>query len=427
MVLSLADTVMIGRVGVVPLAAAAFANTLHHFALITGIGLMSSVSVLVAHAFGAGRGEEAAEMLRRGLVMALGGGLFLFLLQWALFPLLPFLGQPVDVLEEGLPYLWLLSVSMPLALMSTAFKNYAEALNRPWPAFWCGLMAVTLNIFLNWILIYGNLGAPALGLQGAGLATVISRLVNLLALWALLRCDRHLRQAWPDRWVAAVPLRGLVSMFRLGFPVGLQLLMEVGAFGAVTLLMGLIGVVEMAAHQIAITCAATTFMVPLGISMAVAIRVGHAIGSGNAGESRVIGFSAVVASLFFSVVFAAFFILFDYQLAGLFTTDGSTRELAARLIMVAGLFQIFDGIQVVAMGALRGCKEVRMPTMIVFLAYWILAIPFGSFLGFGVGLAAVGLWIGLMVGLGIAAAGLLYRFHCLSQRICEKIVLTPAK
>lgn len=415
MVLSVADTVMIGRVGVVPLAAAAFAITMHHFALITGIGLMSSVSVLVAHAYGAGRGAEAGEMLRRGLVMALTGGILLFLLQWALFPALTLLGQPAEVLSEGKPYLWLLSVSIPIALMSIALKNYAEALNRPWPAFWCGLMAVGLNVFLNWVLIYGHLGAPALGLYGAGLATVASRLVNLLMLFVWLRGDRGLASAWPRQWWVPVPMKGLYSMVRLGFPVGLQLLMEVGAFGTVTLLMGLIGVVEMAAHQIAITCAATTFMVPLGVSMAVAIRVGHAIGSGNAGESRSIGYSAVGASVGFSIFFATCFILFDRQLASLFTTDLGTRDLAGQLIMVAGLFQIFDGIQVVAMGALRGYKDVRQPTVIVFLAYWVLALPLGALLAFGTPLAALGLWIGLMIGLGVAAAGLLFRFHLRSS------------
>lgn len=422
MVLSLADTVMIGRVGVVPLAGAAFANTMHHFALITGIGLMSSVSVLVAHAHGAGRGGEAGDMLRRGLVMAFSGGVLLFLVQWALFPALSLLGQPAEVLVEGKPYLWLLSISMPIALMGVALKNYAEALNRPWPAFWCGLMAVGLNVFLNWVLIYGNLGAPALGLFGAGLATAASRLVHLVMLFIWLSRDRLLAAAWPRQWRAPVPLKGLYSMVRLGFPVGLQLLMEVGAFGTVTLLMGLIGVVEMAAHQIAITCAATTFMVPLGVSMAVAIRVGHAIGSGNASESRLIGFSAVGASIGFSVLFAACFILFDTALARLFTTDEATRDLAARLIMVAGLFQIFDGIQVVAMGALRGFKDVRMPTIIVFLAYWVLALPLGSLLAFGSDLAAIGLWVGLMVGLGVAAAGLLYRFHLRAARFSGGLV-----
>lgn len=417
MVLSLADTLMIGRVGVVPLAGAAFANSLHHFALITGIGLMSAVSVLAAHAHGAGRSEEAGEVLRRGLAMAFTSGLVLFLIQWALFPFLGLLQQPSEVLAEGKPYLWLLSLSIPFALMSSAFKNYAEALNRPWPAFWCGLLAVGLNIFLNWLLIYGNWGFPALGLKGAGLATLMSRVFHLVVLFVWLRRSRALSDSWPIGWLKPIPLAGLISMFRLGAPVGLQLLMEVGSFGTVTLLMGLIGVVEIAAHQVAITCAATTFMIPLGVSMAVAIRVGHAIGSSRVSELRIIGFSSVWLSVLFSLVFAAAFILLDDPLASLFTSDRTTRILAAKLITIAGLFQIFDGIQVVAMGALRGCKDVRAPTVTVFLAYWILALPIGSLLAFGTTLKATGLWIGLMIGLAIAAAGLLCRFHFLSRRL----------
>jgi MATE family multidrug resistance protein len=413
MALSLADTLMIGKVGVVSLAGAAFANTLHHFMLITGFGLMSSVSILVAHAYGANRFKEAGEVLRRGLVMGVVGGFILFFAQWALFPFLSHLGQPPEVLEESWSYLWLLSASMPFVFAGSAFKNFAEALNRPWPAFWCGLFAVILNVFLNWVLIYGNLGAPELGLTGAGVATFLSRLANLLFLYIWLRLDARFHPMWPVEWFKSVPLQGLYTLFKLGFPVGLQLLMEIGAFGSVTLLMGWIGVVEMAAHQIAITCAATTFMIPLGVSMAVAIRVGHSVGSGYSSESRLIGFSAVGAGIILSILSAALFIVFDKQLASLFTEDPNTRLVAASLIRIAGLFQIFDGIQVIAMGALRGCKDVRVPTVIVFCAYWLLAIPIGALLGFNAHLGAPGLWYGLMIGLGIAAAGLLWRFNAI--------------
>jgi multidrug resistance protein, MATE family len=415
MALGFADTLMIGRVGVLPLAASAFAHTIAHFALIIGIGLLTSVSVLAAHAHGAGARREAAEVLRRGLAIAGGAGTLMFLGLWAAFPALAFLGQPPEVVTECKPYLWLLALSMPFALSAICFRNYAEAQDAPWPAFWAGLASVALNIFLNWVLIYGNLGMPALGLTGAGVATLVSRIVNLLLLVAWMRRDRRFVARWPARWLAPLPLAPLAAMLRLGFPVAMQLLMEVGAFGVATLLMGWLGIVELAAHQIALTCAATTFMVPLGISLAVAIRVGHVIGAGELPRARRIGFGAIGFGILLSGLFAAGFILFNTPLAGIFNKDPDTVALAARLIVVAGLFQLFDAAQVLSIGALRGCKDVRLPTWIVFAAYWLAAIPAGAALAFGLGFGAIGLWIGLALGLALAAAGLAARFALVTR------------
>ncbi|MGC9452050.1 MAG: MATE family efflux transporter [Oceanipulchritudo sp.] len=414
MLLGVADTLMIGRVGVVPLAASALAHTLVHFVFIVGIGLLTSVSVLVAHAHGAGNRREAGEMLRRGLAIGLTSGLLMFALLCGSFPLLDYLGQPGEVVAACKPYLWLLASSLPLMMVIICFRNYSEAQDAPWPAFWVGLVAVLLNIFLNWVLIYGNLGAPALGLVGAGIATVIARILNVVVLIGWLRRDRRFVDSWPVQWFKSIPLAGIASMLRLGFPVSLQLLMEIGAFSGTTLLMGWLGVVEMAAHQIALTCAATTFMVPLGISLAVAIRVGHVIGAGEPERARPVAFGALGFGFLLSCLFAACFILFSRPLAGFFTADELTLSMAATLIIVAGFFQVFDGAQVMGAGALRGCKDVRIPTWIIFAAYWIVAIPLGAALAFGTGLGATGLWIGLAAGLAAAAVGLVARFNLMT-------------
>jgi MATE family multidrug resistance protein len=265
------------------------------------------------------------------------------------------------------------------------------------------------------VLIYGNLGMPALGLEGAGIATLISRVANLVFLVAWLKWDRRFRQSWPVKWFATVSVQGITSMLRLGFPVALQLVMEIGAFGAATLLMGWIGVVEIAAHHIAITYAATTFMIPLGISLAVAIRVGHVIGAGEAARARVIGFGAVGFGALLSAVFASFFIGFNQSLVGFFTKDPETIAVASILIVIAGFFQLFDGVQVLSIGALRGCKDVKVPTYVVFAAYWVIGIPIGALLAFGADFGARGIWIGLASGLGAAAIGLLTRFAWLTH------------
>ena len=417
MLLGLADTLMIGRIGVVPLAASAFAHSLFHIVFIVGVGLLTSVAVLVAHAHGAGKKHEVGEMLRRGLAISLAGGVVMFFLLWGSFPLLDRIAQPADVIAASKPYLFLLSLGLPALMGIICFRNYSEAQNVPWIAFWSGLIAVTLNIFLNWILIYGNLGAPALGLNGAGIATLIARTFNLVLLVAWLVLDKRFHGCWPTAWFARIPLKGISEMLRLGFPVGMQLLMEVGAFSFAILLMGWLGVVELAAHQIAITCAATTFMFPLGLSIAVSIRVGHVIGSGEPQLARTVGFGGIGFAVLLSGLFTFVFIVFNRELAGLFTADPRTLSMAASLLVVAGIFQFFDGTQALGAGALRGCKDVNIPTGIIFSAYWIVAIPLGALIAFAMDLGAVGIWIGLAFGLGVASVGLVGRFMLISRRV----------
>ncbi|MEX0330793.1 MAG: MATE family efflux transporter [Puniceicoccaceae bacterium] len=417
MLLGLADTLMIGRVGVVPLAASAFAHSLFHIVFIVGVGLLTAVAVLVAHAHGAGDKQVVGEMLRRGLAISVVGGIGMLLLLLSLFPLLDRIGQPPEVIAVTKPYLFLLSLGLPFLMAIICFRNYSEAQNIPWIAFWAGLIAVILNIFLNWILIYGNLGAPALGLNGAGIATLIARVFNLVLLVVWLRMDKRFSGCWPVVWWKKIPWRNIMEMLRLGFPVGMQLLMEVGAFSFAILLMGWLGVVELAAHQIAITCAATTFMFPLGLSIAVSIRVGHVIGAGEPVLARTVGFGGIGFAVFLSGIFTYVFIVFNRQLAGLFTTDPETVTMAASLLVVAGIFQFFDGTQALGAGALRGCKDVTIPTGIIFAAYWLLAMPLGAYLAFLTPMAAVGIWIGLAVGLGFAAIGLVGRFMLISRRV----------
>jgi MATE family multidrug resistance protein len=424
MMLGFVDTLMIGRIGVVPLAASAFANVLIHFVFIIGVGLLSSVAVLVSHAHGAGKRSEAGEVLRRGLVIAFASGCLMYLLLWAGLPLLPYMGQPAAVVEACQGYLLVVGMSMPYMMGIICLRNFSEAQDAPWPAFWAGMTGVILNIFLNWILIYGNLGFPALGLEGAAIATLLSRIASfgLLVLW--LRSDHRFVGCWPTRWLAPVHLKSLLVMVKLGFPVAIQLATEIGAFGATALLMGLLGIVELAAHQIAITCAATTFMIPLGISLAVAIRVGQALGAGQPERARVIVFGAFGFAFFAALLFALGFVFFSQPLAALFTPDPLTITIAAGLIVIAGFFQVFDGAQVIFVGALRGCKDVNKPTWIVFTSFWIVGIPLGAVLAFPLSIGASGLWYGLSAALAAASLGLILRFLYVSRRyISGQIVL----
>lgn len=425
MLMGLTDTLMIGRVGVTPLAASAFANTLVHVLLIAGIGLMAAVAVLVSHAHGSGRHAEAGEALRHGIFTAAAFGTAGTLLLFGLFPFLRFFGQPAEVVAEARPYIDVLALSAPLSLITICLKNYTEAKASPWPAFCILGGAILLNIFLNWILIFGNLGSPALGLTGAGLATFAARAVALAGMVWLVFADRRFRESLPARWFAAIEWGWIRRLLRIGLPVSLQLIMEVGAFSAATLAAGWIGVGALAAHQIALTCAGTTFMFPLGISQAVTIRVGHAMGRGHADRVARIGFGAISMGVCIMGAFALGFLFFGEPIAGAFTADPDVRRLAATLLIVAGIFQLFDGTQVVSIGALRGLHDVRVPTAVVFTAYWIIALPLGWLIAFPLGAGATGIWVGLALGLASAAVGLSARFNRLARKKVDEIPPDP--
>jgi MATE family multidrug resistance protein len=408
MLMGWADTLMVGRVGITALAACAFANTVLAVALVFGFGVMSSVTVRASQAFGAGRGT--GKVFRAGL--ALGGALggLLCGLMFALLPALHWLGQPPEVNSAVVGFLILTAISVIPVMLFTAAKNFSEALSRPWPAFWIVMGGVALNVALNFVFIFGTLGSPALGLTGAGLATLIARVVSLLVLLVYMHRAAyfrpHLVRIAGERSLG----RELRDLLRLGVPAGGQYLAEVGAFATASLMMGWIGVNALAAHQIAITCAATTFMVPLGIGMAVTVRVGQAVGARNFGRVRPIAFGGLGLSLAVMICTALGFLLFSRAIAGLFVADPAVLALAAALLVIAGIFQIVDGTQIVAMNALRGLGDVHAPMGIAVFSYWMVALPLSYLLTFRAHFGPAGVWAGLALGLLIVSLALTWRF-----------------
>lgn len=411
MLMGLADTVMVGRVGVVPLAAAAFVNAMAHLPLVFGIGLLSSISVLGAQAFGAQRSRDAGEVLRHGLVMATAAGAVTALSLAALRPHLHRFGQPPEVVEAAGPYLILFGASLFPALVGHGLKQFSEAMNRPWAPNFIMLGGVLLNVFLNWILIYGNWGAPALGLEGAGWATLIARSVMALGLLLYVTGALVLQAFQPVRWCAALDPQWWRGLLRLGWPAGAQHFLEVSAFVFAALMMGWVSADAIAAHQIAITCAATTFMFPLGIALAACIRVGHAWGAGQRARLRRIGFVGIALAALVMGCFALLLAVAGEPIARLFVGSPGVVALAAQLLLVAAVFQVADGVQVAALCALRGVTDVRVPALIAVLSYWLVAVPMAYALAFPGKQGAVGIWIGLATGLGAAALALAWRFH----------------
>jgi MATE family multidrug resistance protein len=418
MLLGIADTVMVGRVGMVPLAGIALANILFHVVFVFGIGMLTAVSVGVAIAHGAEDRHEEGEVMRRGLLLAGLTGIPLAGLLVITPPWLVSLGQDAAVVATATPYLFWVAASMPVALATLALKNFTEALSSPWPAFWTGIVAVTLNVFLNWVFIFGNLGAPALGLTGAGVATFIARLFWLGALFLWMCRDPRFRASLPlGRWFNRINPKELFTMIRLGLPIAIQLFLEVGAFCAGAFLMGWLGTAALAAHQIAITCAATTFMFPMSLAMAVTIRVGHVMGSREPERVAPISAGALGLTLLLAGAFAVMFILGRTTIAGWFTHEPEALMLAAQLLVIAGAFQLADGVQAVAMGALRGLKDVRIPTILVFVAFWLISLPLGSLLAFGTDAGPKGIWYGFSSGLLAVAITLTLRL----RRQCKRL------
>lgn len=410
MLMGLTDTVMIGRTGTVPLAASAFGGNIFGVFYVLGIGLMLPVAVLVSRARGAGRPEECGEYLRHGLVLALGFGALETLIMVGLGWRLDWFRQPPEVLAIVNPFYWLIGSSITPVLLYLAMRQFAEAMGRPWVPMVIMLGGVGLNAFLNWVLIYGHLGAPALGLTGAGISTLLSRSLGVLVLFGWIHGDATLRAALPRHWFAPLAAARLREMLHLGLPAAGMLLFESGAFAASAIMMGWLGAVPLAAHQIAISCAATTFMIQLGLSSSAGMRVSSALGAGDRQRLRPIGFGALALGGLLAGVFMIVYLLAGHAVAGWFVPDGRVVALASRLLVIAALFQFFDGSQVIGAAILRGLSDVKLPAVITFVAYWVIAIPGGYLLGARGPFGATGIWAGLAAGLAFAALFLGLRF-----------------
>lgn len=414
MLMGVADTVMIGHVGVVPLAASAFALNLLHVPFVFGIGLLTAISVRVSQARGAGAPEIARSTLRHGLWVALFLGIATMLLACAVLPWLGKFRQDPEVVAAAPGYLLLVAASLTPALLGMALKNHTDAMNRPWPAFWITLAGVGLNILLNAIFIHGKFGVPAMGLEGAGVATLLARLAVFVALAIWCRRAAGLEEWVAQRWLRWPVWAELRSLVALGFPSALQLLAEVSAFVMAGLMIGSLGKEALGAHQVALTCAATIFMIPLGMSMALTVRVGVAVGAGHRDRLRTILLGAMAMAGVYTVLSFLVILGGRYTIAGWFITDPATLGVAAGLLLVSAAFQASDAVQILAVGALRGLEDVRFPAVCAFAAFWLIGLPAGWWLAFQWQWGVAGVWWGITLGLTLNAVLFSRRFWWLT-------------
>jgi MATE family multidrug resistance protein len=402
MLLGVADTVMVGQLGVMDLAALTFANSLFHLPFVLGIGVLTAVSVFTSNCRGANDAAGARGSCRHGLMLGTALGLLLFGLAWLVSNHLGNFGQPPEVAGRTTAYFRILMASVVPALASIALKNHADALNRPWPPFWIFLGGVLLNIFLNWVMIYGKLGFTALGFEGAAWATLIARTAILLAMMIWLRRAKDLQEWVPRRWWRKPHFSEIRNLLSIGLPASAQMVFEVAAFSLAGLIMGRFGPDSMAAHQIAITLAATAFMIPLGLSMALTVRSGEAQGAGETERLRPIAISGWLLVSCFALIGATSFFVLGETMAAAFTRDAAVIRLTASLLIIVGVFQLVDGLQVASSAMLRGLHDARVPALMGFVSYWIFGLPVGAGLAFGMQLGARGVWWGLAAGLFVA-------------------------
>lgn len=412
--LGLIDSVMVGRVGAVPLAASAFSTSLFSIFLVFGLGVSSGISTLIAHANGAGKNEDCGAILKHGVFLNLLVAVFLAVCIELLRFRLDWFGQAHDVAKDAGPFLCLLGWSIIPLLVFQAFRQFTEGLSSPKSAMMMIGLCILLNTALNWVLIYGNLGFPAMGLMGAGVATLVSRVAIAVLFAVYVLNSVRFEEQMPKNWRWKIDFSKMRDLLKLGLPAGFQYLFEVGAFASAAMMMGWFGAKELAAHQIAIGLAALTFMVAMGISFAVNIRVGDARGRGDLHAIKRIGFGGMAAGALVMGVCGLFFLLGRDIWPLLYISDASVIELSSYLLVIAAIFQIFDGAQGVAVGALRGLADVRIPTLITFVAYWVISLPLAYLLAFTWGWGPGGIWWALCIGLAFAAIFLSARFYKLT-------------
>jgi MATE family multidrug resistance protein len=413
----LADNIMVGQLGAAPLAAVSLGNSLVFIALSLGIGFSFAITPLIAEADGAEDIETGKSYFHHGIIMCGINGIFLFLLLLLAKPILYHLDQPPEVVELAIPYLEIVAFSMIPLMIFQAYKQFADGLSQTKYAMYATLIANVVNVVFNYLLIYGIWIFPRLELQGAAIGTLISRFFMLWFVWEILRRKKKFRQYFV--WSRKELLNAAVfkRLFSLGFPTALQMLFEVAIFTATVFLAGTLGTNPQAANQIALNLASMTFMVAVGLGVTATIRVGNQKGKANYYDLRRIAFSTFLLVFLIEAVFAVGFILLKDWLPTLYIDNIEVIFLAAQLLIVAALFQLSDGLQVVILGALRGLQDVKFPTLICFIAYWIIGFPISFFLGRQEALGSMGIWFGLLAGLSASALMLYLRFNYLSKKL----------
>ena len=419
------DNVMVGQLGTAELAAISLGNSFVFIAMSIGIGFSQAITPLIAEADGAKKDNDISGIFEHSFLICLILGLILFTVVFLNRNLLYFMNQPIEVVKLASPYLFWESFSLISIVTFQSFRQFADGLSFTKAAMYSTLLGNVINVILNFFLIFGLWIFPKLGVEGAAIGTLISRICMLIFIVVYLKLHKKLSKYIKRFFPSKVQIQRLKKIIYLGLPSALHSFFEVAFFISAVWMSGIIGKNSQAANQIALNLASMTYMVALGVGVAAMIRVGNQRGMMNFIKLREVALSTLLLIIIIDIFFCIIFLIFNDYLPLLYLDLGDSNnltdvneviELASKLLIIAGVFQLFDGIQAVVLGALRGMQDVNKPALIIFLSYGLIGFPTSYFLGFYTNLSVVGIWIGLMTGLFSSSLFLFLRFNYLSKK-----------
>lgn len=412
-----ADAVMAGSLGARELAAVAVGGSFWFLGFSLCLGILMAISPIVSRHFGAQRFDLIGRYTRQGLYLAVVLGIPILLMgQFAAAPLLAAFGIDPEFRELTVGYVGAITFGAPGIFAFLALRFTTEGVGHTRPIMYTSVMALVCNVFLNYVLMFGHFGAPAMGAVGCGWASAISMWIVMIALASYMIVNKRYRKFHLFSRIAPLRLSAFKEIFALGIPIAITITAEAGLFSAVSILMGTRGTNITAAHQIAISFSATTFMIPLALSAATTIQVGQLLGAGSVRDARLAGATGIFLCAAFMTFSAAFLLIFRDAVVGMYTSDTAVTGIAVSLLLMAAVFQIADGVQIGAAGALRGYKDTSVPMAINIFAFWVLAFPLAYLAAITYVAPPNYVWGGFIVGLGVAATLLTWRFQKLSSR-----------
>ena len=422
------DNIMVGKIGPTELAAVSLGNSFIFIAMSLGIGFSTAITPLVAEAHGKSNREEGRLAFHHGLYLCTILGLLLFGIVFFSKPLLSFMGQPEAVVSLAKPYLDIVGFSLVPLIMYQAYKQFADGMSQTKYSMWATIVGNVANVVINYFFIYGIWIFPELGIIGAAIGTIASRIIMLIFMHYIMKSKSKFHYYFEGFTLKEIKKEINLKIIKIGLPSSMQMFFEVALFTGAIWLCGMIGTTSQAANQIALSLASLTFMFAMGLSVTAMVRVANQKGQEDYVMLRTVGLSIFILAVILEIVFAILFIAFHQVLPYIFVntqdlaTIVETQEvisISAQLLIVAAFFQISDGIQVVVLGALRGLQDVKIPMYMTFVAYWVIGFPVSIYLGLYTDMKAVGVWIGLLAGLTAAALFLYLRFDYLTKKLIK--------
>ncbi len=415
----LADNIMVGHLGTAELAGVSFANSIIVLGLVFGIGFTQGITPHVGQSFGKGDHKRVGQLLQNSLIMVFAASIMLTITMLGLSLFMNSMGQTDMVVSLGKEYYFTILFSLFPALVFFGMRQFSEGIGITKYAMFITLFANFLNIFLNWVLIFGHFGIEPMGVKGAALATTISRFMMLASFLVIFSKAESYKKYLKYFTRPVINWKLVREVLNTSVPLSFQNLVEITAFSLSAIMIGWNGEIALASHQVAMSMSTFSFMLALGVGAAATIRVSHQYGYGDFKSMRIAGFAAIHLSVALMSISGVAYIVFNNEIPQIFTGDPAVRLLAAKLLIISALFQIFDAIQLSCLACLRALSDVKIPLLLSVISYYFICLPLGYICGTVLGMGAVGVWIGLLLGLVFAAFLFLWRFNKISNELIK--------